>query len=241
VSLALGRLLRFGDPPDPENAISFFMAALGAQPDFALAKQSLAVCLVRVGRTEEGAFTAIDLLENHPDATWIADYAVDYLTPLWRSGDRESTRNVFEAAAARDPDTPEFKAGLMIHLINGPPEHRNPSRAYAMAQELLENPERMESWEQRMCWATLAACHSWNGRDQEALTALDKMYLAEEGDDGGAWYLHAILLSRNGRQAEGRPFFDRAQEQYDAWVPNERRTDPLYLEYRSEARRLYRD
>jgi len=149
---------------DPNAALEHYLGALSASPDNPAALAGQARALAALGQTEAALDTYATLVQRAPEPTYLLEYG-ELLESLGRTSEAEAqyeiftvTQQLFAANGVR-PDA-------VLALFHA--DHGDPEVALAAAEEALaDNP-----------FLTVHDAYAWalhrNGRNEEALTAVDR-------------------------------------------------------------------
>jgi tetratricopeptide (TPR) repeat protein len=168
---------------DPEAALDLYNAALAASPDDAAALAGKARALAALGQTESAIDTYAALVVRAPEPTYLLEYG-ELLESAGRTSDAEAQYGVFMvtqqlfAASGVKPDA-------VVALFHA--DHGDPVAALVAAEGALrDNP-----------FLSVHDAHAWalhrNGRDEEALAAIDRAL--ELGYRNARFHFHAGMIS----------------------------------------------
>ncbi|CAN5835803.1 tetratricopeptide repeat protein [soil metagenome] len=168
---------------DPQTALDHHLAALSISPGNPAALAGKARALAALGRTDEALDTYASLVERAPEPTYLLEYG-ELLESLGRTSEAEAqyeivtvTQQLF-AANGVQPD-----AVVALFLA----DHGDPAAALEAAEDAVAaNP-----------FVTVHDAHAWalhqNGRDQEALAAIDRAMSL--GYPNARFHYHAGMIS----------------------------------------------
>lgn len=168
---------------DPDAALERYLAALSASPDNPAALAGKARAQAALGQTETALDTYAALVQRAPEPTYLLEYG-ELLESLGRTSEAEAqyeiftvTQQLFAANGVR-PDG-------VLALFHA--DHGDPAVALAAAEEALaDNP-----------FLTVVDAYAWvlhrNGRDEEALAAVDRAL--SFGYRNARFHYHAGMIS----------------------------------------------
>ena len=168
---------------DPNAALEHYLAALSASPDNPAALAGKARALAALGQIETALDTYAALVERAPEPTYLLEYG-ELLESLGRTSEAEAQYEIFAvtqqlfAANGVQPDA-------VLALFHA--DHGDPIVALAAAEEAFsDNP-----------FLTVEDAHAWalhrNGRDEEALAAVDRAL--SFGYRNARFHYHAGMIS----------------------------------------------
>jgi tetratricopeptide (TPR) repeat protein len=229
LNVSLADWLQFTNPPQFDQAIGYYRAALALRPKSGPLHCDFGIVLRRKGLLEEAERAYRQAIELEPG---LADAHSCLIGLSALQGKLAQADEACAEAQKRIPNFARWLNNRAWHIVNFPMFffHRSDQRlAVACAKKASEiAPEAAYAWN------TLGTAYYRAGQWNKAVAALEKSMAIRRGGDSFDWFFLAMAHQKLGHEKEARRWYDQARLWMDK---NEPRHEEL-RRFRSEAAKL---
>ncbi len=224
INVSLAEWLQVTNPPQFDEAIGFYRAALALRPNSGSLHYYFGTALRRKGLLNEAESAYRQAIELEPG---LADAHSSLVGLLVTQGKVLQADEACAEARKRIPHFARWLNNRAWHIVNFPDHHRRDfPLAIACAKKAIEIAPDV-----KYAWNTLGAAYYRAGKWDKAITALEKSMEIRQGGDGFDWIFLAMAHLKQGHEQEARRWYDQAVE----WIDKNKPMDEELHRFRDEA------
>jgi tetratricopeptide (TPR) repeat protein len=224
INVSLAEWLQMTSPPQFDEAIGYYRAALALRPKNGGLHYFFGTALRRKGSLSQAETAYRRAIEFEPG---LADAHSSLVGLLAGQGRVEEADEACAAAQRRIPNFGRWLNNRAWHIVYFPDFHRSDSRlAVECAKKAIEIAP-----DAKYTWNTLGAAYYRAGEWDKAVAALEKSMEIRQGGDSFDWFFLAMAHQKLGHENQARRWYQQAVE----WMEKHAPQDEELRHFRPEA------